>query len=65
MLNLTIKQLFTILFNSQDSWDAEEEEIKKPETKVPEKKTKSKLEQKIAEREVSYLFHYCCFIYSL
>lgn len=36
----------------QDSWDADDEETKKPEIKVPEKKTKSKLEQKIAEREV-------------
>lgn len=40
----------------QDSWDAEEEETKKTETKVPEKKTKSKLEQKIAEREVLGVF---------
>lgn len=49
----------------QDSWDAEEdEETKKPEVKVPEKKTKSKLEQKIAEREVStYLKLYTSLIF--
>lgn len=46
------KLIFNIFNYLQDSWDAEDEETKKPELKVPEKKTKSKLEQKIAEREV-------------